>query len=1826
MLPEALPYGADGSTVSTVHGGHLMNTPAANVTLVIEGTPDPLATPVLAPELVALVGVPRVAAGYQMLTPVRGEAAAEVRVEAREDDLVELHLEGGLNLLMSVADYRARFAEKAGRGTEAKGEVRVKAMLPAKGRDRGILTWIVKGLKVIGIDLAEKAAQKLADHVDTKKGLNGLYGCPLDSDALALDPQPRFAPGSEPLLVFIHGTMSSTEGSFGGLWSDRRDVRLRLAQRYRERCYAFEHKTFTESPISNALALVIALPEGATLHLVSHSRGGLIGELICRASRIDDQGATLPSFDELDFQLLAAQEAARKDLRELGEVLKKKRLVVERFVRVACPARGTTMASRRLDRYLSVLRMGLSPLIELDWVKDIAWFVAAVVKERTDPGVMPGLEAMMPESATVKMLNRKDVIVDSDLRVIAGDYDGDGVLGTVADWAFEGFFGSENDVVVNTPSMYGGAARRTGNREESGWYFYAQGSQVYHFSYFKEPATAGQLANGLLQKDAGNAGFLPVSQAPHSKDPIARGIAVDLIKEEFGAPLVQKEPSRGGNKPLLVLVPGIMGSHLKVGEERIWLSAGEIAEGDFAKLREEAGGVATDGVFKMSYQALGNFLSSSHEVLYYPYDWRLSLQKKGMEFADYMARVLAASRGRAVRIVAHSMGGLLVRMAAVLSSAERSGNGWWERFRGVSGNRLIMAGTPNNGSWTVPYVLTGRDAVIGMLSALDLRHRKEEILKIVSGFEGLLEMLPPGAPDDCFSAATWAKWVAADGNSWPAPDPAILAKCRENRQLLEEFDFGREKEVLRYIAGCADSTPNGVAVRDDRLVFGSSRDGDGRVLWETGIPPGIKTWYVEAKHGDLLKHEKSFNAYLDLITRGETTQLPTADPRVRGAEPKTGEMIDRPIPFFPDQAMLLRAAVGGEILPQRQRERERGLTCFRVTVCHGDLRAARYPVAVGHYIGDSINGTEATLDRHLSGLLSQRHKLGVYPGVPGSADIFVAEVEGKASCAIVIGLGHVGDLTPADLTTGFTAAILKLATSPVLGTAVAVDGGGFAVSCILIGSGAGWGLSVRDCIRALIDGACRANALLAGLDGAPVHLAELELLEVFEDRALLALRNVRELAALGALGEIGYSNELRAGLGGRSRVMIEDRGDWWQRIKIQVNEEDEMTFSSLTGLARVEESIQPTQRALVDRLVEQAVQESAVSQDAMVAIYNLLTPNAVKKRAPDQGDILIMLDEKAAQYPWEMMHVAVGEEKIPLALRFGMVRQLSVKEFRPSPARAYRGRALVIADPKLSSNSSFPELPGARREGATVAKVLDGHGYQVTSPMSPDALQVVSSLFATDYRILHLAGHGIYNHPVIRTSATCGATARPITGMVLDWPEAGAALGKEPVLLTAVEVEQMGVVPELVFINCCFLGTIGITRENRNRFAASLAAQFIRMGVRAVVAAGWAVNDEAAESFAEKFYSALLGGASFGEAVTAARKAARDAAPEHNTWAAYQCYGDPSFRLEGDNFQPEGRFYLTPREAIYDLQAIHTMSRGDSSDTAAILRELQQVAGAIPHEWANRYGEIRAALARVYADALKFRRAIEEYEAAAKCPDGGCTVRDLDQLADLKARQAERKVSRREWTPEQGRGVIEQVIKQLEARSAELGETPDRSRITGNAYKLLLVIGTYSKTRTSAILESIATWYGKAAATPQPDPHPILNAISLRIIAESRKAGIQAAQLTLIHEELNEAEAAGVALYRQDPSFRNGVHEPNSDLYRIVLDSIAGVDDAAATTGRLNQLYNRYLKLAHDFGSTWMLDPVAKQVRFMTCYLGEKGDVLRTELEKLAQRLENATR
>ncbi|MCB1037496.1 MAG: hypothetical protein KDD47_26935, partial [Acidobacteria bacterium] len=445
-----------------------------------------------------------------------------------------------------------------------------------------------------------------------------------------------------------------------------------------QRIFAFEHRTLSQSPAENALELARRLPADSEVHLVSHSRGGLVGELLTRGRF----GTGQPAFSDSDLELFAgsSRRRDRDAMKELGQVLEEKTLRIERFVRVACPARGTLLASKRLDRYLSLMLNALG-LVVGSRLNPAYQFLKALliglVKKRADPSELPGLEAMMPSSPMIKLLNQPQGPSDTDLTVIAGDLEGSGVLGRLKVFATDLFFRRDHDLVVDSASMFGGVQRSSGRAR----YFFEKGSNTNHFNYFANASTAGRLVKALETERRQVEGFDPleVGQAPEG----VRGIAAKGVVEPGRLEELERD------RPVVVLLPGIMGSRLKVDDNIVWCDLSDLLKGRFTELSLENGDrVQPAGLLERGYQDLARFLAASHEVVPFAFDWRLSID----EAARRLARTLEDLLGRTeqpVRLLAHSLGGLVARRL-------RTGHtDLWQRLKARPGFRLVMLGTPN---------------------------------------------------------------------------------------------------------------------------------------------------------------------------------------------------------------------------------------------------------------------------------------------------------------------------------------------------------------------------------------------------------------------------------------------------------------------------------------------------------------------------------------------------------------------------------------------------------------------------------------------------------------------------------------------------------------------------------------------------------------------------------------------------------------------------------------------------------------------------------------------------------------------------------------------------------------------------------------------------------------------------------------------------------------------------------------------------------------------------------------------------------------------------
>ena len=1695
----------------------------------------------------------------------RSGTEREAEVAVGDDDLVEVEFEDGLRLWLTAAEYREKLEREKKRAPGSTGPLEVPDSLPFGGdeaSERGIAGWVLKSLKVVGVDVAGKTAVQLARvFEDKKEGRKrpgpGLYRCRMVTGDFALEDLPAGKVSGKRVLLFIHGTASSTWGSFGELWEPARSATLAgLRKVYGEDVIALDHRSMTESPIANALEaaqmLSELLPDDTELDLVSHSRGGLVGELLCRMNIADGSDP----FEALDHKLVtdidpdlpkaAADEAKgalqgeSDKLKALAAVLAKlasRNVRIRRFVRVACPALGTTLISHRLDRWVQILaNVGRfasagSPISEL--VDSLGDFITAVLKERTAPAKLPGLLAMLPETGFVRMVNNPRQTVASELVVIAGDAEPEGIWKRLLMLLADRFYAGEHDLVVNTGSMYGGAPRLTGKATLS----YQQGAAVNHFNYFKNAASAEAIVTGLARPDfgalaAGVAGFEPLR--PPEK-PIAR------------------ELSRGpaGPRPVVFVLPGIMGSELEVNGDRVWIDFADLFAGGLGRLQIDATGVSPLRPYAGYYGELIEYLAETHKVIAFPYDWRIEPEKEAERLAQDLSRAVAEAKAanQPVRIVAHSMGGLIVRTMIARHPEV------WREMASQPGARFVMLGTPNSGSYSINELVVGQSGTLRKLALVDVTHSHAELLNVITRFPGVLALLPKAAGEDYLSLETWKQYSKARKVDWVLPDAKDLDRTREFRALLDSSPIDPERMI--YVAGQARATLVGMFQEDGRIRFKATTRGDGEVLWDTGIPPQLRAWYApNVVHGDLAGESELFPAILDLLQRGTTSRLSHDEPVSREA---AREFIVEPevLESLPDERSLAAAALGAA--PVRRRKRERKAPALQVRVIHGHLRFADYPVLVGHYKGDSILSAESDLDDDLDGRLRGRHRLGLYPGDIGTYEVALKprrDVEDAFSGAIVVGLGMVGELGVGKLvdtvTQGFLAYSVRIAEREEdrrrhdarrKNNEAAVKEIG--ISSLLVGTNAG-GVKVRDSLLAVLEGVENANDALAAAKR-PVRIATVQFLELYLSRALVAIEDLDLLERHSRLkGAINVPKSVETRRGALRQIMFKEPEGWWDRLQIKGkpepgrSDDGSLRFVALTQRARAEARVVATQRELVDQLVRNTIQSTRHDSRLTQTLFELLLPNELKEQAPDRRSIVIVLDEASARYPWELLENRYDEGK-PLALNRGLLRQLETKVFREVSLRSLGDAALVVGDPILPEDGPLKRLPGARDEASAVASTLDRSGrFKVTRCIEASSKEIVQAFFATPYRILHLAGHGVYEwqppakagDEKVASKSEKDAT-QPVTGMVIG----------DGVYLTPAEVKQMRRVPELVFINCCHLGytedrerrSDDETKQGEQRtlspladyhlFAANVATEFIRMGVRAVIAAGWAVDDAAGKTFAQVFYSAMLDGESFGKAVESARVQTYNRHTYANTWGAYQCYGDPEFRLvERGVGDADRNLEFASVEAMINRvenleAACETRGRKDIGAQLAELEALQNT--LVESAWQGN-GRAWAALGRAWNRAFQFEVAIDCFYRAIGCEDGGLTARDLEQLSNCESRAAvaQWKAGKEGEPVDAMRARIDVAIKRLQAlvtlpigvKKDEQGndvpagqpETRERFSLLGSAYKRKAWIAAPSE-RPAPLVE-MRNWYRKAAERGRKagdlPAYPMLNWVAALIVLE----------------------------------------------------------------------------------------------------------------------------
>ncbi len=257
----------------------------------------------------------------------------------------------------------------------------------------------------------------------------------------------------------------------------------------------------------------------------------------------------------------------RSDLRALVKEAQAKGIRCERVVRVGCPARGTLLASKRLDAYLSILTWCLE-LASIPVVPEAARLPArgGAPARRARRAARPrGDDARQPRRRLAE--RRRPRPIPGELRVIAGDMEGDSIGSWVKTLLSDAFYWTDNDLVVQTRSMYGGAPRAKTASGSGARFLLDRGGKVSHFNYFSNDRTVQAITSALL--DDAPAEFAAIGPLSWAGEDASGTRAAVAVARSRGA--AAGEAAGAADRPAVFVVPGILGSNLKKDGKRIWL-------------------------------------------------------------------------------------------------------------------------------------------------------------------------------------------------------------------------------------------------------------------------------------------------------------------------------------------------------------------------------------------------------------------------------------------------------------------------------------------------------------------------------------------------------------------------------------------------------------------------------------------------------------------------------------------------------------------------------------------------------------------------------------------------------------------------------------------------------------------------------------------------------------------------------------------------------------------------------------------------------------------------------------------------------------------------------------------------------------------------------------------------------------------------------------------------------------------------------------------------------------------------------------------------------
>ena len=973
---------------------------------------------------------------------------------------------------------------------------------------------------------------------------------------------------------------------------------------------------------------------------------------------------------------------------------------------------------------------------------------------------------------------------------------------------------------------------------------------------------------------AGDAAILRALETGAHADALREFFGLDTytdltgLAEQATAVRAQRARRRGAKPAQRVLIlPGIMGS--KLGTPRsagrraqvLWIDPLRIAAGQLTRLALPRGAaLAPLGVLLFTYAKLKLMLDiGGCDAQFHAYDWRCDLNELGAQLAARIER-----EAQPPVLVAHSMGGLVARAAVALLPK-----------RAV--RRLIMVGTPHEGTYAAVQALCGTYPAVRKIAMLDLKHSAEFLARqVFSTFPGLYQLLPPRQREhalDVYDARRWPRTMR--------PDTALLARAQQARAPLAPPD-----ERFRQIVGIGQETIVGIRSAPGGFGYDLAVAGDGTVPQSSATLAGVPAWYVAEIHGNLVSNSQVIHCIADLIRSGRSRRLPQQHrrPRVklrhiddRALRRQFDTKIDwRKLDSAGRERLMLQFS-GNHVptVPARPRRK------LELCIAHGNIADAQGgAIVLGIFRNVTPGGAAMAVDERLHGAVREFTARRMFSGETGQ--IFTLPAGTRNLRARTVLFAGMGDFDQ------FDAEAQVFVSENVVRTLARSGVTDF--STVLFGTGSGISMAQAA-----------ANQLRGYLRALAAAEADYELRRIcfcVQDRHRLAqlraaLRALHKSDVLADFDIVIRETRLepapRAPAPAPRRapapvlappttaylIVAQEAGE---RAELRVR----ASLLSAGAKAAVFSSHQRFGRGALDELLNDLhggdFTESQLHRYGERLGRLLLAADMREALHAARGSHLVIVhDAELSQLPWETLRIGTWTPALAAGTsRRYAAENLSVARWNETRRLGETLELLLVANPT-------GDLPGAQTEAQRLIQLFAGHPeirLHVVQGAQATRERLLNDFRSGAYDVLHYAGHAHFDaRQPGRSGIYCA--------------------GGE--ILSGADLARLESLPALVFFNACESGRLRGTPRHRLRQSLTavdgLAESFLRGGVANYLGTYWPVGDESAMAFSSTLYAGIVEGAPLGAAVNRARAAVR--AARSCDWADYLHYGNHEFAIKG---------------------------------------------------------------------------------------------------------------------------------------------------------------------------------------------------------------------------------------------------------------------------------------------------------------------------------------